>query len=107
MRASPDGSTSTTIAYEAGELIVDRTASGDIGFAKGFASSSRASLPLRDGVIELDIWVDASFVEVFADNGSFVITEQIFPSEDDVAVLLLADKEGATVEYLAVTVFER
>ncbi len=107
VRASADGSTSTTITYEAGELIVDRTASGDVGFAERFASLSRASLPLRDGVIELDIWVDASSVEVFADGGSLVITEQIFPAEDDIAVLLSADKEGATVEHMAVTVFER
>jgi sucrose-6-phosphate hydrolase SacC (GH32 family) len=105
VRASGDGASATSISYDDGQLVVDRTTSGDVAFSDEFASVSRARLPLRDGIIELDIWVDESSVEVFAADGSLAITEQIFPEPNQVGVCLVAEHAGAIVEELAVTVF--
>ena len=59
------------IGYDAaaGELYVDRTRSGDVGFSRDFPGVQRAPLAARNGKVHLRILVDWSSVEVFADRG--------------------------------------
>jgi fructan beta-fructosidase len=81
----------TVIGYdaEAGELYVDRTRSGRSDFSRDFAATvQRAPLRARHGRIRLRILVDWSSVEVFANHGRRVITDQVFPraTSDDVRV---------------------
>ena len=71
----------TVIGYDAqtGELYVDRTRSGRVDFSRDFPGVQRAPLAARHGKVRLRILVDWSSVEVFADGGRRVITDQVFP----------------------------
>jgi sucrose-6-phosphate hydrolase SacC (GH32 family) len=93
----------TIIGYDttAQELYVDRTRSGDVSFHPQFASVSRAPLRLpRSGRLKLRVLVDHSVVEVFADQGQRVITDQVFASAPSDRVELFAQRGRATVQTL-------
>jgi levanase len=94
----------TVIGYdaEAGELYVDRTRSGTSDFNSNFPGVQRAPLAARNGRIHLHILVDWSSVEVFADHGQTVITDQIFPDATSDGIELFADGGGATLERLKI-----
>jgi fructan beta-fructosidase len=75
----------TTIGVDWGmrEVFVDRTRSGDTAFDEGFAGRHVGPIRLTRGKqIKLHIFVDRSSVEVFANDGSTVISDCIFPSRD-------------------------
>jgi sucrose-6-phosphate hydrolase SacC (GH32 family) len=64
-----------------GQIFVDRTRSGQSGWAPGFPA--RVSAPLKHpqaSSISLEIVVDRSSVEVFAEDGETVLTNLIYPS---------------------------
>jgi fructan beta-fructosidase len=93
----------TAIGYDTKtqELYLDRRHSGDVSFHPQFASVSRAPLKLPPtGDLKLRILVDNSSVEVFADTGQRVITDQVFPSASSDRVQLFADGGNATVRSL-------
>jgi len=94
----------TVIGYDrqAGELYVDRTRSGRVDFSGDFAGVQRAPLAARHGKVHLRILVDWSSVEVFADRGQRVITDQIFPSATSDGVELFADGGTATLDSLKI-----
>ena len=94
----------TVLAYaaESGELSLDRTASGDVGFHADFPSVERVPVPLRDGLLRVTVFLDRCSVEVFAQDGLVTLTDQIFPAESSTAVGILADA-GATLVSLSVT----
>ena len=93
----------TVIGYDARaqEVFVDRTRSGDVSFHPQFASVSRAPLRLpQSGRLRLRILVDHSSIEVFADRGQRVITDQVFASASSDGVELFAEGGSATVRSL-------
>ena len=95
----------TTIGYdtETHALYLDRRHSGDVSFHPQFASVSRAPLELpRSGELKIRILIDNSSVEVFADNGRRVITDQVFPSASSNRVQLFAEGGSATVGSLRI-----
>jgi levanase len=94
----------TVIGYdaEAGELYVDRTRSGTTDFNSNFAGVQRAPVAARNGRIHLHILVDWSSVEVFADRGQTVITDQIFPSAESDGIELFAEGGAAKLDSLKV-----
>jgi len=95
----------TIIGYdaEARELYVDRTRSGRSDFSRDFAADvQRAPLTARHGRVRLRILVDWSSVEVFADQGRRVITDQIFPSASSDGLQLFADGGTATIRSLEI-----
>jgi fructan beta-fructosidase len=94
----------TVIGYDvaASELYVDRTRSGNVGFSRDFPGVQRAPLTARDGDVRLRILVDWSSVEVFAENGERVITDQIFPSGTSEGVELFSEGGDATLDSLAI-----
>ncbi|MDQ1552136.1 MAG: fructan beta-fructosidase [Actinomycetota bacterium] len=63
-------------------LSVDRRLSGETDFAAPFASVNSAAVPLRDGALRLQIFVDRTSIEVFAQHGAVCLTEQVFPQDD-------------------------
>ncbi|MGU3470729.1 glycoside hydrolase family 32 protein [Paenibacillus sp. D51F] len=71
----------TIIGYDSQNacLFVDRSASGIIDFHPQFACRHEAGLQLDKGVIRLDLYLDRSSVEVFADGGKVAMTDLIFP----------------------------
>ncbi len=77
---APGEQTDITINPATQQLTFDRTRSGKSDFFKGFAAKHTAPLRIgRDGV-QLRLLLDASSLEVFAQNGETVLTELIFPT---------------------------
>jgi fructan beta-fructosidase len=74
----------------AGQLFVDRTRSGQVGFHAEFSGRHTAPLPVENGRVRLHVFVDWSSVEVFAANGEVVVTDQIFPAPESDGVALYA-----------------
>ncbi len=94
----------TTVGYDAstGEIYLDRSTSGTIPNGT-FASADRACVePDADGLIRLRILVDHSSVEVFAEDGTAVLTDTVFPSAGSTGVSLFAD--GGKATFTSVTV---
>jgi fructan beta-fructosidase len=93
----------TTVGYNLakGVLYVDRSHAGQQ--APGFAVPQVLVLPPREGAVELRVLVDRSSLEVFADGGRAVFTNQIFPGPDSQGVELFA--EGGAVRLLSLEVY--
>ncbi|AOZ94701.1 glycoside hydrolase [Paenibacillus crassostreae] len=60
-------------------LFIDRSKSGVTDFHPSFATKHGAGMVAVNGKIKLHIWLDRNAVEVYADNGLVVLTDQIFP----------------------------
>ena len=92
------------IGYDAqtDELYVDRTRSGRVDFSRDFPGVQRAPLAARNGKVHLRILVDWSSVEVFANGGRRVITDQVFPSADSDGLELFADGGSARLDSLKI-----
>jgi fructan beta-fructosidase len=92
----------TRIGYDTAtqQLYIDRSHSGNTGFDPAFHGVQTAPLPLDHGGLRLHVLVDASSVEVFADQGEVVLTDQIFPDSTAVGIDAFADGGTATVGQL-------
>ena len=66
------------ISYDAaaGELVVERAPAA---FSEAFASVSRVAVPLVDGEVALEVWLDRCSVEMFADGGRIAWSFLAFP----------------------------
>jgi fructan beta-fructosidase len=95
----------TVIGYDAKsqQLFVDRTHSGNVAFNPAFPSIERASVMAKNGKISLHIYVDWSSVEVFTDDGTLAMTEQIFPDPSNTGVQLFSTGGDAVVDSLKIT----
>jgi fructan beta-fructosidase len=76
-------------------LSIDRSLSGETDFAAPFASIDSAAVSLRYGALRLQIFVDRTSIEVFAQDGAVCLTEQVFP-QDDSAGLRICSFGGST-----------
>lgn len=94
----------TVIGYDkmSQELYVDRTRSGQIGFHPSFPSLDRAPLVVEDGRLSLEIFIDHSSVEVFAEGGLVTMTEQVFPAPGSQELRVFSHGGPTTVDRLAV-----
>ena len=101
----------TVLAYSAvsgeslsGELTLDRTSSGDVGFHAGFPSVERAPVSLDGpaGCGSRSSWTAAPWRSL-PRTGLVTLTDQVFPAESSTAVGLLAEGGGATLVSLSVT----
>lgn len=92
----------TQIGYDThtGKLYLDRTHSGATAFSPAFPNVKTAPLALDHGAVTLHILVDASSVEVFADQGQVTLTDQIFPDTTSTGVSAFADNGTATLDTL-------
>lgn len=75
------GESVTSIGYDAERewLFIDRLNSGVTDFHPSFACEHGAHLAPDKGRIRLHIWLDRNAVEVYANEGLVVMTDQIFP----------------------------
>ncbi len=94
----------TVIGYDrtAGQLYVDRTRSGNVAFDPAFPSVQRAPLPTTKGVVHLTLLVDWSSVEVFAEGGRVLMTDQVFPDPTSTGIAAFAT--GGTASLQSITV---
>jgi fructan beta-fructosidase len=74
----------------AGQVFVDRTKSGIVDFKPGFTGRHSAPITIDKGRVRLHVFVDWSSVEVFAQDGTAVITDQVFPAGESGGVELYA-----------------
>lgn len=93
----------TTIGYDArrGELYLDREHAGQ--HAPGFALPQVAPLAPDGRPLKLQIFVDRSSVEVFADDGRVVLTSQVFPSVGSSGIALFS--EGGPARLIGLDVY--
>lgn len=105
VRGSADASVGTRIIYDvaAQTLTLDRSASGETRFSGKFSPVHIVHLPLVDGKLQLNIVVDRSSVEVFAQHGRVAITDLVFPSCSDDRVAVFAQGGTATFDQIEVT----
>ncbi len=66
---------------ETSVMTVDRSKSGLIDFEKTFAEVHKQFYTSSDTLVNVRMIVDRSSVEIFVDEGRYVFTEQVFPSE--------------------------
>ena len=94
----------TTIGYDRllGEVFVDRSQSGDVGFHKDFPARTAAPLSVS-GPVSFDILVDRNSVEVFVDEGRVVLTNLVFAP--DASRLVFFSEGGGTAKPPATTVW--
>jgi len=83
---------------------VSRRNSGKIAFHPAFTGERSGPAEMTGGHIKLHIFVDWSSVEVFADDGKTVITEQVFPSPTSDGVQFYA--RGGTARLVSLDVWE-
>jgi fructan beta-fructosidase len=100
----------TDIGYDSSYamLYVDRRNSGQVDFHDLFGAVHTAPFrPGADGFVDLRIVVDSCSIEVFADDGTVVITDLIFPDSLDLLVEFHSTDEhrdlDATVHELVIT----
>jgi len=60
-------------------LTLDRSTSGQTAFHPSFASVDSAPITLTGGRLRLQVFVDRTSVEVFAQGGAGCLTDQVFP----------------------------
>ncbi len=96
--------TKTTLGYgiKAKHLFFGRAESVEVSFSKDFSLNHIAPLLPQDGIIKLHIILDHSSVEIFANDGLVVMTEQVFPSDDATGLELFVD--GGTVNIKQLTI---
>ena len=82
------------------KLTVDRTKSGEIGFHKAFPGIYTAPLGGPGPTMRLHVFADASSVEVFAENGTRVITALRFPSADPTPIQAFGTDGTEIIDFL-------
>jgi sucrose-6-phosphate hydrolase SacC (GH32 family) len=85
-----------------GQVFVDRTKSGNVDFNPQFSGVQVAPLPGIAGNVKLHIFVDASSVEVFVNDGERVFTDLVFPSSDSRGVEFFQSESDARVRSVQV-----
>ncbi|MFO1476019.1 MAG: glycoside hydrolase family 32 protein [Verrucomicrobiota bacterium] len=78
--AGAGGATVVGLDSEQGQVFVDRSRSGDVGFHPKFSGVQTAPLDSRNSSLSLRVFVDACSVEVFVNDGERVFTDLVYPS---------------------------
>jgi fructan beta-fructosidase len=78
-----NGEEKSVVSYDIStqKLSFDRTKSGVVDFNKKFPSIESMKVEPENGIIKLDIFVDNSIVEIFANDGKAVISDLVFPTK--------------------------
>ena len=83
-------------------MSFDRTQSGIVDFSRDFPSVTVAPTYQDDNKISLQIFVDRSSIELFGDNGRFVMTNLVFPNKPYSTIEVSARGGKARLENLKV-----
>lgn len=98
----------TIIRYDVvkGLLVVDRTNSGENSFSESFPAIQEASLKLDNDKLNLQIFLDASSIEVFTNDGKVAFTSLIFPKGPYNQIGLFSNEGTTSVLSLNLTELE-
>lgn len=83
------------------QFVMDRSESGTVDFSKDFPAVTVAPANV-DKELTLRLFVDRSSIEAFGEDGKFVMTNLVFPSQPYVKMCFEADKNGYAVKILNV-----
>lgn len=83
------------------QFVMDRSESGTVDFSKDFPAVTVAPVNV-DKELTLRLFVDRSSIEAFGEDGKFVMTNLLFPSQPYVKMCFEADKNGYAVKSLNV-----
>ena len=83
------------------QFVMDRSESGTVDFSKDFPAVTVAAANV-DKELVLRLFVDRSSIEAFGEDGKFVMTNLVFPSQPYVKMCFEADKNGYAVKTLNV-----
>ena len=83
------------------QFVMDRSESGTVDFSKDFPAVTVAPANV-DKELTLRLFVDRSSIEAFGEDGKFVMTNLVFPSQLYVKMCFEADKNGYAVKTLNV-----
>lgn len=83
------------------QFVMDRSESGTVVFSKDFPAVTVAPVNV-DKELTLRLFVDRSSIEAFGEDGKFVMTNLVFPSQPYVKMCFEADKNGYAVKALNV-----
>lgn len=86
----------------AATLSFDRTESGITDFSEGFPTVTVTPTHETSGRIALRIFVDRSSMEVFGNNGEFVMTNLVFPRTPYTSLSVSSDGGNAKIENLRI-----
>ena len=100
VRRGENEETLVGVDVRAGTVYIDRSSSGATNFSRDFPGRHSCRLASTDGPIRLHVLVDATSVEVFADDGAVVLTDQIFPSGTSRGVSLFASGSPPRLRFL-------
>ncbi len=78
-----NGDEKSVLSYDVATetLSFDRTKSGKIDFSERFKSIESMKIKPKNGHLKLDIFVDKSIVEIYANDGEKVLTDIVFPTK--------------------------
>lgn len=82
------------------QFYIDRANSGDVSFSDDFAGIHVGLRSSDNKVVKLKLLLDASSVELFADEGTLVMTEIFFPTESYSFLKIRSKKNGVKVKLL-------
>lgn len=83
------------------QFVMDRSESGTVDFSKDFPAVTVAPVNVNKE-LTLRLFVDRSSIEAFGEDGKFVMTNLVFPSQPYVKMCFEADKNGYAVKALNV-----
>ena len=83
------------------QFVMDRSESGKVDFSTDFPAVTVAPTPETDN-IRLRLFVDRSSIEAFGEEGKFVMTNQIFPSEPYNKMSFVSVRGNFTVKSMTV-----
>lgn len=83
-------------------MSVDRTMSGITDFSESFPAVTVAPTHENVGKVSLRIFIDRSSIELFGNNGQFVLTNLVFPTEPYTTLSIDAADGKAKVENLKI-----
>jgi fructan beta-fructosidase len=90
----------TVVGVSGGIAFVDRTQSGESAFSEDFPG--RFSTPKSEQPRSLHVFLDRSSVEVFFNNGEYVLTNRIYPSPESRGVQLSSQSPSMRVARLRI-----
>lgn len=108
------GSVDIRIANNAGEFVTldynpsnrtlsfDRRRSGIVDFSQDFPAVTIAPTFENDGKVSLRIFIDKSSMEVFGNDGKFVMTNLVFPTQPYSTVSIASTGGNAKIEKLRI-----
>jgi fructan beta-fructosidase len=99
---SPKGKTVIGVNWDRKTVFVDRTNSANVNFNPKFSGVYDAPLTAPGRKVNLHVFVDASSVEVFVNDGEPVLTAISFPSGESREVKLSGPQDRAKISVLDV-----